>query len=60
MLTITKPVLMFCDVACYDLLNECLLELGNKAKVFTFGGQKGQSEPVENLFVQTHKEHEFM
>lgn len=60
MLSITKPVLMFCDIACYDLLNECLTELGNKAKVLTIGGQKGQSEPVENLFVETGKENEFM
>lgn len=60
MLGITKPVVMFCDIACYDLLNECLIELKNKAKVFTFGGQIGQSEPVENLFEETHKEHEFM
>lgn len=60
MLTVTKPVLMFCDATCYDLLSDCLKELGNKAKIFTFGGQKGQSEAVENLFEETHKEHAFM
>lgn len=32
LLNITKPVLIFCDVTCYDLLNECLTELGNAAK----------------------------
>ena len=60
MLKLTQPVLMFCDIDCYDILNDCLSELGNKAKVFTFGGQKGQSESVENLFRETHKEHEFV
>lgn len=59
MLSITKPVLMFCDMACHEILSECLAELGNKSKVFTFGGQNGKSEPVENLFEETHKEHEF-
>lgn len=60
MLSITKPELMFCDFACYDILNECLVELGNSAKIFTFGGQKGHSEPIEILLKETHKENEFM
>lgn len=60
MLTITKPVIMFCDAICYEILSECLAELGNKAKVFTIGGQKGKSESIENLFKETGKEHEFM
>lgn len=60
MLSITKPVLMFCDIACCDILSECLRELGNQAEIFTFGGQQGESEPIESLFVETHKEHEFM
>lgn len=60
MLSITKPALMFCDIACYDLLIECLAELKNEAKVFTIGGQTGQSEPAENLFKETGKERGFM
>lgn len=60
MLNITKPVLMFCDKACYSLLKRCLEELGNKAKVFTFEGSEDDSEPVENLFTETFKENEFM
>lgn len=60
LLSITKPVLMFCDIECYEILSECLVELGNEAKVFTFGGEKGQSESVECLFEETGKEHEFM
>lgn len=60
MLKVTKPVLMFCDVACYELLSKCLAELQNEAKIFTFGGSMGQSESVENLFTETLKEHLFM
>lgn len=60
MLKLTRPVLMFCDVACYDLLNKCLVELQIEARIFTFGGSMGDSEPVENLFRETQKEHQFM
>lgn len=60
MLKITKPVLWLCDMDCYDLLRECLTEMKSSAKIFTFGGKFGQSEPVENLFRETHKECQFM
>lgn len=60
MLNVTKPVVIFCDVASYTLLNEVLAELQIRAKIFTFNGQLGDSEPVENLFEETNKEHEFM
>lgn len=60
MLEISKPVLMFCDVKLYDLLEECAKLVGNDAHVFTFGGSKGRSEPIENLFKETHMEDEFM
>lgn len=60
MLKTTKPKVMFADVDVHDLLKECLIELGNNAKVFTFGGSTGDSEPVENLFAETHKEDQFM
>lgn len=60
MLKTTKPVLMFCDIEAYDLVQECLTELGNEAKIFTLGGSKGGSEPVENLFAETHEEDEFL
>lgn len=59
MLKTTKPSLMFCDLDVYDLLKDCLIELGNNAKVFTFGGSKADSEPVENLFAETQKESQF-
>lgn len=60
MLNISKPVLVFCDMDCYELVNEVLAELGNNANIFTFGGKIGRSEPVENLFRETYKEDQFL
>lgn len=60
MLKTTKPVLMFCDIDNYELVTECLSELGNEAKIFTFGGSKDEAEPVEDLFAETHTEDTFM
>lgn len=60
MLNITKPSLMFCDTDVYDLVNECLKELGNNAKVITLNGKKGNCEQAEDLFVETKKENLFM
>lgn len=53
MLKITKPRLMFCDVEVYQMVAECLEELKNDAKIFTFGGQVGKSKAVESLFAET-------
>lgn len=60
MLEITKPRIIFCEVEKYDLVVECMADLGIQAKVFTFGGAKGDAEPVENLFVETNCEDEFV
>lgn len=60
MLNLMKPVLIFCDTDCYELIHECLTELGNAAKIFTFGEVVGRSEPVESLFEETFKEDQFM
>lgn len=60
MLKTTKPILMFSDIGSHDLLKECLMELGNDAKIFTFGGSKGEAEPVENLFSETNNEDDFV
>lgn len=60
MFKITKPVLVFCDIDCYELIDSCLDALGSVARIFTFGGSLGRSEPVENLFKYTHKEDQFM
>lgn len=60
MLNTTNPSLMFCDIECYDLLKECLTELENEAKIFTFGGSKDDTEPVEILFAETGTEKYFL
>lgn len=60
MLKITKPVVIFCEIDSYQLINDCLTEIGIMAKIFTFGGSIGQSESVENLFKETHLEDQFM
>lgn len=49
-LKVTKPNFVFCDLDYYSQLKECLSELGNDVKIFTFSGQMGDSIPVENLF----------
>lgn len=60
MLKTTVPAVVFCQLTCYALLKECLEEIGNTAKIFTFGGNQLDSEAVENLFVETHRELDFM
>lgn len=60
MLNVTKPSLMFCDAQVYDLVKSCLDDLGNAATIFTFSGQAGDSQPVENLFVANGDENDFM
>lgn len=59
MLKSTKPRLMFCDVEVYDLVSKCLKEVGNDAKIYTFGGQIGTAEAVETLFGATGMENSF-
>lgn len=56
----TKPVLVFCDVEIYEIVNMCLNELKNDAKIFTFGGSKGDSEAVEVLFSEIEDEQSFV
>lgn len=60
MLQTTKPALLFCDLEAYDLVKECVFELKNGTKVFTFGGSKDDSEKVENLFAETNNEIDFV
>lgn len=59
MLKIIKPVLMFCETKDCEVLSECLMELGNKAKVFVFEDNQGRFDHVEDLFEKTHKENQF-
>lgn len=64
MLKTTVPTVVFCQPICYELLVECLKVVSNRAKVFVFGDSQSQSqsqcESVENLFLETHREQEFM
>lgn len=62
MLKTIKPVLMFCDIDCYDLLKECLKEVENEFefKILTVGGEKDGSQPIDNLFAATGQEDEFL
>lgn len=59
MLQLVKPVLLFCEAECCELLNECLVELGNKAKIFIFEDNHGRFDHVDDLFQKTHKENQF-
>lgn len=60
MLSITMPKIMFCDANIYELVQECLNELENDAKVFTFSGQSdGDCERVEVLFEEVYGEDSF-
>lgn len=60
MLALTKPDVVFCDIDVYDLVIDCLNELKNCAKIFTFGGCKDGSEAVDVLFNETNNEDFFM
>lgn len=56
----TQPEVLFCEARLYDMMTQCLKELGKTAKIFTFNGTKGTSVPVESLFVSTGTEEEFV
>ncbi len=60
MLGMVQPDLVFCGIEVYELVTECLKDLKNSAKIFTFGGCKGDSEAVEVLFNETETEQLFM
>lgn len=57
---IAKPSIAFCDVGACGQLTDALKELPFSVKVFTFGGQVEGFEPVENLFVATGEEEDFV
>lgn len=56
----TQPEIVFCEARLYDVMTECLAELKNNAKIFTFNGTRENSEPVENLFASTGTEEDFV
>lgn len=59
MLSITQPKIVFCDANIYELVQNCLNDLENGAKVYTFSGQSGDSNAVENLFEEIDGEDTF-
>lgn len=61
MFKIAEPSIIFCEVKVYDLLVECLAEVGiSNVKIFTFDGIKGDSEAVDNLLEVTGNESDFV
>lgn len=56
----TRPSAIFCEVHVYDLIKECVKEIGMNIKIFTFNGVKGDSEAVECLLQVTEQEEDFM
>lgn len=61
MFELTEPRIIFCEVKVYDLVVECLAEVGiSKTTIFTFGGTKGDSEDIEKLFDETGYERDFV
>lgn len=55
-----EPTVIFCDFECYNQIDDALKELKINVKIFTLGGQIGNSEPIENLLAQTGMERSFM
>lgn len=57
---ITQPSVVFCEIDVYDVVKECFKEMGKNVKIFTFNGERGDSESVESLLQETHNEENFM
>lgn len=61
MFELTEPQIIFCEVEVYDLMVECLAEVGiSNANIFTFDGIKGDSIAVDDLFDSTGNERDFV
>lgn len=56
----TKPSVVFCDADSYSQMNEALKESKLNAKVFIFGRHVNGEESVQNLFVETGYERDFV
>lgn len=59
-LEMTKPELVFCEVGVFDMVRKCLMELKLDAKIFTLNGTMDGAESVEELFIETGIEEEFV
>lgn len=61
MFKITEPRIIFCEIKVYDLMVECLAEIGiSNVRIFTFGGTKGDADAVDDLFDATGEESDFV
>lgn len=60
MLKITKPKVIFSDMDSYEIIKNCLRDLKNDARIYTFGGRIEETIAIEDLFVATSREDEFM
>lgn len=60
MMHLTQTSVVLCDTGVYELAKECLDGVANGAQIFTFGGQMGESEPVENLLADCGEESSFV
>lgn len=60
MFQVSKPSVIFCEAKLYGLVTECMSEMGNNAKIFTFNETVGDSLLVESLFERTGTEEEFV
>lgn len=52
MLRITNPKVVFCDVSAYEVVSSSLQDVGNYAEIYTFGGYRGKSIAVEEMFAE--------
>lgn len=60
MFGITKPKVIFCDVANVRVVTKSLEAINLSATIFTFGGSTDVSDSVETLFADTKIEDEFV
>lgn len=60
MLSLTRPKLVFTELNSYEAVKQSLRKLKNDTQIFTFCGQVGESLAVNDLFVETGMESEFM
>lgn len=58
-INITRPEFAICELKYYPLLEKCFANLNINAKIFTIGGQAGDSIPTEILFENVDNELDF-
>lgn len=56
----TRPSVVFCKSDTFNWISKALDEMNLNAKIFTFGEKIDGIEPVENLFIETNEEIDFV